>query len=354
MRRIVATPLGRRTALAGLAAAIPFARVLAAAPPAEGVTDKLVADARKEGTVVFHSSIELSVCQRIVAGFNQHYPDVRVQLERSGAERILQRIEQEYASSISAADVVESSDMGTFVNWKKQGWLAPYVPEDVARAWPKEERDADGTFASFRASLSVIAYNTKLLKPEDAPKSYADLLNPRWRMRMVKAHPGYSGSILTATFALSKAMGWDWYEKLAKQRVMQVQSATEPPKKVAQGERLIMADGSEYVALNMADAGDPIKTVYAPEGTPILSGQTAVMSRAPHPNAARLFTLFLFSTECQQIITDAGNLRSFNPAVSAKAGHVQLSDIKLLRSDPLELAAQGTALKQRYAETFGV
>ena len=346
--------IGRRTALLGAASLVPFARARGqSAPPASAVTPELIAAANREGTVVFHTSIELSVCERIISAFHKAYPGVRVQLERTGAERILQRITQEYGSRIYAADVVESSDMGTFVHWKRQGILAPYVPQDVPR-WPANERDPDGYFASFRASMSVIAYNTRQVKPEDAPRGFADLLHPRWRMRMVKAHPSYSGSILTSTYATVQAMGWEYMEKLAKQRVMQVQSAAEPPKKVAVGERPVQADGSEYVVLNMQEEGQPIAPVYAIEGTPILSGQACVMQRAAHPNAARLFQSFLFSAECQQLSVDAGNLRSFHPDVREKPGHQRLADMKLLRTDPLELEQAAEATKKRYAEVFGV
>jgi iron(III) transport system substrate-binding protein len=346
--------LTRRGVLLGVASGAVLARNAAAAPAAEQVTDALVAAAKKEGTVVFHSSIEVSVCQAMIDGFNKHYPDIKVQLERSGAERILQRITQEYASNIHAADFVESSDQGTFVGWKQKNWLAPYVPENVAKSWPAEERDPDGMFASLRASLSVMAYNTRQVKPEDVPKSFADLLAPRWRMRLVKSHPGYSGATLTATYAMEKALGWGYFEQLAKQRVMQVQSATEPPKKVAQGERPVEVDGAEYVVLNLQDAGEPVKPVYASEGNPIYSGQAAVMAAAPHPNAARLFANYAFSTECQQLIASSGNLRSFDPGVKAKPGQVALKDIKLLRSDPNALAAAAEEVKHRYTEIFGV
>lgn len=344
--------MGRRAVLGGIAA-LPTMRAIGQ-PAAASVTPELVAAAKREGTVVWHTSIEVGVCEKMIAGFNGQYPDIQVQLERTGAERILQRITQEYGSNIHAADVVESSDTGMFVEWKKQGWLAAYVPEEVAKFWPVEERDPDGRFASVRASLAVMACNTKQVKPEDAPKGFMDLLQPKWRMRMVKAHPSYSGSILTSTYATAKALGWEYFDQLAKQRVMQVQSATEPPKKVAQGERSVEVDGAEYVVLNMQDAGSPIRPLYAVEGTPVYSGEACVMEMAAHPQAARLFGSYLFSQPCQQIMVETGNLRSFHPGVTEKPGRTKLSDIKLLRSSAAELAANAEETKRKYSAAFGV
>lgn len=342
--------LARRTLLAA-AAVLPFAQARA---DGAGVTPDLVAAAQKEGTAVFHTSIDLPVAQKMVSAFEKLYPGIRIQLERTGAERVLQRIEQEYASNIHAADVVESSDVTMFLGWKKKTWLASYVPTDVAKFWPKEERDADGQFASVRAGLSVIAYNTKQVKPEDAPKSFADLLAPKWKNRMVKAHPGYSGTILTSTFATAKALGWEFFEQLAKQRVMQVQSASDPPKKVAQGERSIMVDGNEYVVFYLKESGNPIELVYATEGSPLITGSAAVMKEAPHPNAARLFAEFIFSGPCQQLMADEGGSRSFHPDVKLGPGRKPLSEIKILRTDPTALLAAGDEVKQKYTEYFGV
>ncbi len=341
--------IGRRAALAGAVAGVPLLGARA-----QVASEAVLAAARREGSVVFHTSIELALCEKMIAGFNAAVPGIKVQLERTGAERILQRINQEYGSNIFVADVVESSDTGMFVDWTAKGWLAAYLPENVIGTWPSEEQDAGRRFASVRASLSVIAYNTKQVKPEEAPKSFADLLNPKWRMRMVKAHPSYSGSIYTATYATAKALGWGYFDALAKQRVMQVQSATEPPKKVALGERSIAVDGTEYVFLGMIDQGAPMVTVYATEGSPIFSGQATVMEKAPHPNAARVFMNYLFSRECQQIMSDVGALRSFHPEVQEKPGRVHLKDIKLLRSTPAELAAAAEETKKRYSAAFGV
>src|SRR6186713_3644442 len=173
----------RRDVLQGstaLAASSMFASVTSAAPPASAVTPQLIEAAKKEGKVVFYTSIDLPVAERLAKTFEARYPGIAVRVERTGAERVFQRIGQEAASNIRACDVVNSSDAAHMIVWKRDGWLAPYVPEDVARFYPPEHKDPDGTFASFRVTLSVIAYNTTLVKPEDAPKSFADLLDPKW------------------------------------------------------------------------------------------------------------------------------------------------------------------------------
>src|SRR6266496_6303083 len=221
-------------------------RVLSAAPPASAITPELVSAARKEGKVAWYTSIDLAAAERIAAGFEARYPGVAVGVERTGAERVCQRIGQEYASRIYSVDVVNSSDAAHFIVWKREGLLEPYVPEDVANYYPAEHKDPDGTFASYRAWVCVIGYNTNLVKAEEAPKSYSDLLEPKWVGRIVKAHPSYSGTIMTATYQMSRDLGWEFFEKLAKQRVLQVQSSADPPKKLALGERAVMADGNEY------------------------------------------------------------------------------------------------------------
>src|SRR5437868_13459568 len=161
--------LSRRKLLQGTAAlgGAAFAtRVLAAARPAEAVTPALVEAAKKEGKVVYYTSIDLPVAEKIAKAFEARYPGIAVRTERSGAERIFQRIGQEYSSNIHACDVVNSSDAAHMIVWKRDGWLAAYVPEDVAQHYPAEHKDVDGTFASFRVTLSIIAYNDSLVKAE--------------------------------------------------------------------------------------------------------------------------------------------------------------------------------------------
>jgi iron(III) transport system substrate-binding protein len=348
--------MSAKPVLAALAAAAALlsGAASAQAPAPYDATPALIAAAQKEGKVVWYSATDVSVAEKLARAFEAKYPGIKVQVERSGAERIFQRLNQEYGSKIHTADVVETSDAVHFIHFKRQGWLQAAVPADVAKSWPKEYKDPDGTYAAYRAHLSVIAYNTKLVPKEQAPKSLTDLLDPKWSGKMVKAHPGYSGTIMTGTQAITQSpLGWGYFEKLGKQKVMQVQSSTEPPKKLAQGERAVMADGNEYNVFVLKESGVPIEPVYATEGTPIVIGNAALMKNAPNPNAARLFYHYMFTREAQQNNSDVGGLRSFHPEVKEKAGRMPLAQIKLLNSDPVALEGQVETIKKKYEEYFG-
>src|SRR5437660_1716559 len=195
----------RRDLLAASAASLLFAEPLkAAAPPAAEVTPALIEAAKKEGKLSFYSALELNTAERLARTFEAKYPGIAVRVERSGAERIFQRIGQEQGSGIKAVDVANSTDPAHYLEWKKNDWLVPYVPEDVAKHFPADHVDPDGMYATSCAWIEAIGYNTDLVKREDAPKSHADLLDARWKGKIVKAHPSYIGATLTATFVLSR------------------------------------------------------------------------------------------------------------------------------------------------------
>jgi iron(III) transport system substrate-binding protein len=351
-------PWSRRDLLrasTGFAAGTVFAEpASAAAPPPTSVTSELVEAARKEGKISYYSALELNTAERLGKAFEAKYPGISVHVERSGAERIYQRIAQEQSSSINAVDVANSTDPAHYLDWKSKDWLSPYLPDDVAKHFPADQIDPAGTYATSCGWIETIGYNTNLVKAEDAPKSYTDLLDAKWQGKLVKAHPGYSGAIMTATFVLSRELGWSYFEKLAQQKVLQVQSASDPPKKLLLGERAVMADGNDYNLLLLKDQGRPVEVVYATEGSPLIIVPSAVFRSAPNPNAARLFQSFFFSPDAQQLLVDEFAHRSFHAQIKEKPGRQPLSAIKLLKSDPTAVLAQSEDIKARYAKLFKV
>ena len=122
--------------------------------------------------------MDLPVGEKLGKAFEAQYQGIEVQIERAGSERLFQRIEQEFASRIRAADVVNSADASHFIPWKRNGWLAPFVSEDVAKYFPEQYRDPDGMFATTRIWLSSIAYNTSLVKPRERAEKLCRSVGP--------------------------------------------------------------------------------------------------------------------------------------------------------------------------------
>jgi iron(III) transport system substrate-binding protein len=324
------------------------------AAAAEPITPTLVEAAKKEGKLAFYTAMDLAFAQQLGKAFEEKFPGMSVRVERSGAERIFTRIGQEYGANIHAVDVVNTADLAHCLAWKRSGWLAPYMPEEVAKHFEAKYYDPEGLHVTTRILISPFGYNTNLVKKEEAPKSFKDLLDPRWVGKLVKAHPAYSGTIMNATFQTARDLGWEYFEKLAKQRVLQVQSATDTPKKIALGERAVMVDGAGYLVIRYKEEGQPVEIVYPEEGTPVAAAPSAVFKAAPNPNAARLFQNWMHSREAQQLLVDWARQYSPHRQTVEKPGVRKLSDIKLMQEDPEGVDKTSEEIKARYAQIFKV
>ena len=293
------------------------------------------------------------MAERVGRAFEAKYPGIAVRVERSGGERIFQRIGQEYASKIHAVDVVNSSDAAHFIVWKRDGLLAPYVPEDVAEHYPAEHKDPDGLYASWRIWLCVIGYNTKLVTREEAPKSFADLLDPKWIGKIVKAHPGYSGTIMTATFQIARDIGWEYFEKLARQRVMQVQSSADPPKTPGGG-RARHHGGRQRIQPGAAQRarrggrGRVSDRGHAADRRPVRGDEGCAQPQRGTP-AAELHVL-------PRVPAADGRLRraALLPRASSRKSPAAgpLNTIKLMKDDPVAVEQQADEIKARYTPSI--
>ena len=330
------------------------ARAGAAARPPQAITPQLIEAAKKEAKGVLYSAMDLAVGEKLGKAFQTAYPGITIQIERSGSERLFQCIAQEFDSNIHAADVINSSDASHFISWKKKR-LADAVrdgrgrgifPRTVSR-WCRHVCHLAPLFVIDclqHQSGETTGCAEKLRRPARFP-------NGRARS---KAHPAYSGTIMTATFQLVRKLGWEFFEKLARQRVMQVQSSTGPAKKLALGERAVMADGNDYGVVLLKEAGQPVEPVYPLQGTPTISGPTGIFAGAPHPNAAKLFQAWLHTRATQQLFVDFTAQYSVHARVTSKNGRRKISGIKLINEDPAGVKAMSEEIKTRYAKLFRV
>ncbi len=346
---------GSTAMAAGAAGLTVFAEpIRAQAPAAQTITPALIEAAKKEGKLSFYTAMDLAFAQKLAKAFEAQFPGIAVRVERSGAERIFTRIGQEYTAKIHAVDVVNTADAAHCIVWTRNGWLEPYLPEEVAKHYDKAYYDPNGLHVVTRILVSPLAYNTNLVKPEEAPKSFKDLLDPKWSGKMVKAHPAYSGTIMNATFQIARDLGWDYLEKLSKQKIMQVQSATDTPKKISLGERAVMVDGAGYLVIRYKEDKQPVDIIYPEEGTPLATGPSALFKAAPNPNAGRLFQNWMHSRAAQQMLIDVARQYSAHGQAVEKPGVRPLKDIKLMKEDPAGVEKSADDIKKRYAQIFKV
>ncbi|MBM3528622.1 MAG: extracellular solute-binding protein [Alphaproteobacteria bacterium] len=354
MRDIKITRRGVLKGATALTAVTVFAEpIRAQAPAAAAITPELIAAAKKEGKLSFYTAMDLAFANRIGKTFQDKY-GIAVRVERSGAERVFTRIGQEYTSNIRAVDVANTADAAHCIVWTKNGWLEPYMPEEVAKHYDKAYYDPNGLYITTRILVSPIAYNTNLVKKEDAPKSFKDLLDPKWSGKLVKAHPSYSGTIMNATFQIARDIGWSYFEQLAKQKVMQVQSATDTPKKIQLGERAVMVDGAGYLVIRYKEEGAPLEIVYPEEGTPLAQGPSVLFKAAPNPNAGKLFQNWMHTREAQQFLVDWARQYSAHGQTVEKPSVRPLRAIKLMKEDPEGVYKSADDIKKRYSAIFKV
>src|SRR5262244_2657125 len=219
--------------------------------------DARVEAARKEGKVVWYTSLALSSAEKIAKLFEAEYPGIKVEVQRTGSQRILQRVMQELQANIKIVDVIHTSDAGHYVLLKDKKLLLKYAPAGIER-FPAAFKDKDGYHFGLRATVNVIAYNTKSVPAADAPRTWKDLLDPKWKGKLVTAHPGYSGVIATHVLALVNLLGWDYFKQLAANQLMLVQSANDPSTVVAAGERAVAVNGGEYSFYQLKKKGNPV------------------------------------------------------------------------------------------------
>ena len=314
--------------------------------------DARVEAARKEGRVVWYTSLALSSSEKVAKLFEAAYPGIGVEVHRTGSQRILQRVMQELQANLKLVDVIHTSDAGHFVLLKEKKLLMKYTPPAVD-AFPSGFKDRDGYYYGLRATVNVIAYNSKILPSAEAPKTWKDLLDPKWKGKLVTAHPGYSGVIATHVLALVHLYGWDYWKQLAQNRLMLVQSAVDPAGVVASGERPVAVNGGDYTFYQTRKKGNPVEIVYPKEGVPLVVSPTAIAAGAPHPSAAKLFTDFTFSREVQQVLADTEGLYTGHPDVTYPADKPKLGELRLLHTDPDELEKRNEEIKKSFVEFFG-
>lgn len=313
---------GIRWAFAMLAAIV--AGVLVGNLPSIADAKADIGAAKKEGKVIFYTSMDSKTANKLGELFTAKY-GIPVDVYRSGTGKVLAKIEAEFAAGKNLWDVVQVSDIAPFLVWKKEGKTAAYKPAEYDMFFDFM-RDPDGYWLAVKSNTSLIAYNTNLIKKEEAPKSWKDLTDPRWKDKISMSNPYYAGTTAVNVAVILELYGWDFYVALAKNRPFIADSHGNLETMMIAGERPLIAEQNNYSVLPDKYKGQPVEVVYPTEGVTLSLGPAAILKEAPHPNAARLFMDFLSTKEAGEIFAQEYYYsgRTDVPAI----GQPQLTEIK--------------------------
>lgn len=268
----------------------------------------LIEKAKAEGEVTFYSSLQASQLEPFAGVFNKRFPFVKVNTYRASGQKQIIKIETELRAGRNVVDVINgSAEQAASV--KKIGALDTYQTPQ-RQSFPAEYKDKEGYFTSFYITPIVLGYNTNLVKRNEAPKSYEDLLNPRWKGNMFLDDEAFEWfAVLIKHFGKEK--GLQYMRRLAQQELSMQRGRTGQTQLLVAGERAIGIGLSGHTVLDLKDRGAPIGWVAL---DPYFSQANMLMlaRHAPHPYAAALFIDWGLSEEGQAMITTFGRVVARN------------------------------------------
>lgn len=321
-----------------------------AAQPAVDVA-QLYEEAKKEGSVVWYTTFPLDRANKVKEVFEQRYPGVKVEIFRGTSTIVAQKFETEYRANQNQADVVQLALLGPFENYKKDGWLLEWrVPE--AEALPAEAQDP-GFWYLEAVTTTCIGYNTQLVKAEDAPKEFVDVLDPRWKGKLGNVPAWASGAGLEFAYFMKYHNGPpDFAAKLAAQQPRLYGTFAELAQGILRGEVIVGVPMGDYEVWERQKTNQPIGCAQ-PTGPTLVTVRTiGIPAKAKHPNAAKLYLNWRLSLEGQQVMQNTLGFRSLRRDAPAIPGLAPTTRLTLFRPDVNDVNTKQKALVEEWRQAL--
>lgn len=311
--------------------------------------------AKKEGELTWYTVPQTSeVAEKMGRTFTARYPGVKVNVVRTTAQVAFQRLNQDLKAGTANCDVFTSTDLAHYVDLKGRNLLAKYLPAAVAKQDKRVQNlDADAYFHASSCFMMGLVYNTKKVSAADAPKSWNDLVDPKWNGPVV-AHPAYSGAAGAWCIEMRKLYGDAWFKKLAANKAHVGRSTIDAVTSVISGEATLSA-GPMSLAARSAARGNPVATLAPREGPVLILAPSGIMANTRRPNASRLFMEWMLGSEDTERIS----VEEFSVPLRAGAkpapGVLGLGDAKpLLAPTPPQMVVQIPKVIDLWKDAFGV
>jgi len=323
---------------------------LRSASPAQRKT-LLEEGARKEGELIWYTSMGLTDFPKIVGAFEKSAPYVKVKTNRLAQSSLMPKIATEARAGRFAVDVVGSAPVEMW-ELKQGGYSAAYLSPEL-KAFPSGSYDPQGFWLSTEVTPLVLALNTNLVPAADAPRSYQDLLAPKWKGRMNFGSDEYSWYSVMLD-GMGKAKGLDFMRALARQQLHI------PGGSSIMRLQLMLAGES---ALALAARGRRV-TEYKEKGAPVdyrlldpypaEPNAVALMRRAAHPYAAMLFIDWLLSEEGQTVLAQQVPRLTLRKGIKQIPRHQDLYKKDFVFVNPASIGPNLNELIASYQQIFDV
>lgn len=325
-----------RSSLVTASAAATAFVLVACSEPTEGGSDAAAdstgASSDEQVTLTVYTSEPEEKVDEINSAFMEAHPDITVEVYRAGTGDLNARIASEKESGDIEADILWAADSPTFESYAAEGDLAELENVDTDGIM-EEVVDEEGFYVGTRIIPTVIAYNTDVISEDEAPKSWQDLLDPKYKDQLVMPDPAVSGAAAfnASVWLESDELGEDWITALGENHPMIAQSNGPTSQEIASGSRPVGVV-VDYLVRDLAEAGSPIATAYPEEGAPYITEPAGIFEASENKEAAEAYINFLLSEEAQEIAVDQAYL-PVRESVNTPEGTPALADINLLNPD---------------------
>ena len=260
----------------------------------------LVQAARKEGEIVWYTTMSLDQSQQFMDRFVKKYPFLKPSVFRSGGGALLNRILSEAKGGKYLFDVAHGT--GEIVLPLMESNLLAAYNSPERKMFPDDLKDSKGYWTSVYVNSIVLGYNKNLVKKEDVPRTYEDLLQPRWKGRKISLDDSYTTFLQGLISVWGKEKALAYLTKLAEQEPIIMRGSTIRVQLAAAGEfPLVIA----YANLIQQPAEKGAPRDWVPLEPAVISVNTVMLgAKASHPNAAKLLVDFTLSKEGQEKLWD--------------------------------------------------
>jgi iron(III) transport system substrate-binding protein len=285
--------------------------------------------AEAEGAFVLYSTDPEAGQAKLVGAFSKAFPKIKANYFRLQAGALYAKILSERQAKSYLVDVIQLSDMGMILDFQKKGGFTQYISPEMANFKKEYKSTPEGYWTWGSVIMGGIAYNPKNTPEAEAPKTWQDLLDPKWA-DAINVKVSNSGLQHGIWYMLKPILGDDYFKKFAAQKPRAFDSYVQQYGRLVDGQDKVIM-GAQYSGyLEFKQKGAPLSFVFPSTGVPTVSETYGILADGPHPNAAQLFMDWFLSPVGQQALAEALLLHSPRDDVPAPAGGVPLKDMKLL------------------------